>query len=193
MKWILWVFLFQILAFGANAQTPSSQIQVLPLNFEWRYERDTGGEFVERKPENFALAYSRSAWSAMLEYSRFQEETGNASLAVTRKHHELSSWLRYHYLKVVPLSVDVLVKPYVGLGLGMFQEEVKTYVSGASRSDSGGAKVFSALSVGSQISVVIDPSFSFVMGLEGRGLFSSDFDPNPLGSVVLQLGLAFTL
>ena len=193
MKWIIGILFFQVLAFGAYAQTSASQVQVLPLNLEWRYERDTGGEFAERKPVNFSLGYSRETWSALLEYSRFQQETGNASLAVSRQHQEVSTWFRFHYLKSVSLTKNFLMTPYAGLGLGSFQEEVKTYVTGTSRSDTGAAKMFSGVSVGGQFLFVIDPSFSVVTGIEGRAMFSSDFDPNPLGSVILQLGLAFAL
>ena len=194
------LLLMQLFSFATFAQEPAtvpspakaktSYVQALLLNPEMRFEYDANKEVVDRKPLNFAVVYGRARYSVTLEYARFSESSGNASAKLERTHQDMMVWARYHVLPDYNLTKNNSVTLYAGAGAGAYEESVETTLSGISRTDKGSAKLMTGLSAGGQLKYLMQ-NFGAVAGLEARGLFASDFSPNPIGSVVLHLGLFF--
>ncbi len=58
---------------------------------------------------------------------------------------------------------------------------------GATRSDKTNLKFQSGAAFGSEFSIMANSKIGLVGALEGRSLLSSDFNPNPVWSLVLRL------
>lgn len=174
----------------ASAKAKTSYVQALVLNPEMRFEYDSNKEFIDRKPLNLAVVYGQARYSVALEYARFAESSGNASSQLERTHQDVMVWARYHVVPDYALTKNNFLTFYAGAGVGAYEESVETTLSGVSRTDNGTAKLMTGLSGGGQFKYHLQ-SFGMVAGLEARGLFASDFSPNPLGSLVLHLGVFF--
>jgi hypothetical protein len=166
--------------------------QIFLLNFEMRYERDASQDFVERQPLNFGVAIHDGAWSGLLEYSRYSEDSGNATSMISRTHEEGVLWGRYHFWRIPNSSGTLEFNMYGGVALGGYQEKVTTTLMGSSQTDNGTFKFMSGLAAGIEFSALLpNKKFGVVADLEGRALASSDFDPNPLWGAVFRFGLQF--
>lgn len=191
------LWLFAVLFFsGASAYAQNSgsatAVSLYLFNPEMRYERAESQDLEDRRPFNFALGYQSSEFSLLAEYTRFSEETGNATATIDRNHQDVLVWFRYHALKT---SVGDAIRGYlfVGAGAGGYMEEVTTSLMGVSRTDKDQWKFQSGLVLGGETSVLIYQNWQLVAGLEGRTLFASDNEPNPLWSAVLRLGIQILL
>lgn len=161
------------------------------LSPEMRFERDSSQNVVDRKPLNISLGYQKLRWSFLLEYARFSEGSGSATYFVDRTHEDIVVWTRYHFWNATFLEGRQNLQLYGGLGLGGYKESLVTTFQGQSRKDTGSLLFMSGLSAGAESSLKITESFLFSLGLEGRTLVASDFDPNPLWSLVLRVGVGF--
>lgn len=168
-----------------------SQLQFYLANLEMRYERGNSQTPEDRKPINVAMAYQHKKISLLLEYSRFEENTGNATAAIERTHQDLSLWFRHHFMETKIRSSTLSL--FAGAGAGAYDEQVKSTLMGASRWDKSSAKFVSGLGVGGDLEVALRENFDFIMAVEGRTLFASEYDPNPIWSAVLRLGFALSL
>lgn len=160
------------------------------INPEMRYERANSQEIEDVKPLNFSFGYQKKRLSFLAEYARYSEDTGNSTSSIERTHQELLVWGRYHLVNKAQNELSGSL--YGGVGLGGYQEEVKTTLMGDSRTDKENIKMMSGLSVGTEGAYQLQ-NFGFVAGIEGRALIASDFDPNPVWSVVIRLGVRFAL
>lgn len=196
LRIFLFIHFFSILAFAQQpavaplAAKKTSYIQILFLNPEMRFEYDSNKEFIDRKPLNLALVYGQAKYSVALEYARFSESSGNVSSHLERTHQDAVVWARYHVVPSYTLSENSSLILYAGAGIGAYEESVETTLSGVSRTDGSAAKLLTGLSGGAQAKYLMQ-SFGAVAGLETRGLFASDFSPNPVVSFVLHLGVFF--
>lgn len=170
---------------------PAPLLKLYVLDFEMRYEKGSDLEWAERKPLNFAVAVQMKQFDFVMEYAQFSQSSGNATLSIDRKHQEILAWGRWHFLD--KKFSEARVSLYGGLGVGGYEQEVTTSTPGSSQVDKGGMKWMSGASVGVETQVPIAGSFGFVGALEGRVFTAADFDPNPLGSGVLRLGLFLNL
>lgn len=161
------------------------------LNLEMRYEKDSSQDYIDRKPRSFSIGYQWTRWSFLMEYARFSEDTGNSTSSIERIHQELLGWGRYHFFDVKNTSEKMKFSLYGGVGGGGYTEEVETTLMGVSRTDKSDAKFISGAALGAEISLLPNPKFGFVAALEGRALFASDFDPNPLWSAIIRTGIQF--
>ncbi|KHD89115.1 MAG: hypothetical protein OM95_04610 [Bdellovibrio sp. ArHS] len=160
------------------------------LNSEMRYERANSQEIENVHPLSLSFGLQKKRLSLMGEYARYSEDTGNATSSIARTHQELLLWGRYHL--VSKTQDEYSGSLYGGLGLGGYQEEVKTTLMGDSRTDKENLKMLSGLAVGAEAAYQMQ-NFGFVAGLEGRALIASDFDPNPVWSIVLRFGFRIPL
>lgn len=192
------IILFSVGSFAQESRLkikpaePASLLKFYPLDFEMRYEKGSDLEWVERKPLNFAVAFQVKQFDFVMEYASFSQSSGNATLSIDRDHKEVLAWGRWHF--VDKNYSESRVSLYGGLGFGGYEEEVTTSTPGSSQADKGGMKFMSGLSAGVEMQVPFTgTSFGFVGAVEGRLLTSADFEPNPLGSGVLRLGLFLNL
>lgn len=178
----------------SSAQEKSARptsLRVYLLNPELRFERNAEQEIAPKTPLNFALSVSRMRYSFLLEYSRLSENSGNQSSSIQRTHEEALLWFRYHYLNLKNRDGSVTTHLYGGVGAGAYQETVDTTLLGDTRQDMGKQKFLSSLSLGAEISYALNQAWAAVMNAEGRALVASELDPNPQGSLLLRLGLAY--
>ncbi len=200
MRFLLLSFLFLFASVSqaqvSRAKMPApppapSYLNVYLLNPELRYERGNSQELEDRRPLNFALAYQAPKFTLLAEYARFTEETGNSTSGIDRTHQDLVLWLRYHAFNSEAGGAKFIF--YGAAGAGGYEEEVKTTLMGTSRTDKSSLQFMSGLGAGGEATMAVNKGFAFLAGLEGRALFASDFDPNPVWSAIVRLGIQITL
>ena len=166
---------------------PLNQLQIYPLAYEVRYEKDAAENYLEQKPLNLSIAYRKSSWSLLFEYSKFSQDSGNTTLNITRDHQETLLWGRWHLWRMRQKSMQVTV--YGSGGLGTYKEDVTTTLSGSTVTESTGSKFMGGLAAGSDISYDFARSFGVIAAAEGRALMGQEFDPNPTFSILMRAGL----
>lgn len=193
----LTILFFSVISFAQESRlklTPPPEPTILKgylLGVEARYEKTADLDWADRHPFNFAIAIQKKQFDFVMEYAKFTESSGNATLSVDREHQELVFWGRWHAYE--KKWEENRVSLYAGAGLGRYLEKVDSSSSGNSHTADTDYQWMSGLSVGAEVLLPFTEGFGFVGALEGRVLMSSDFDPNPLGSGVLRLGLFMTL
>lgn len=185
---LIFVVLFVV---PGHASQDESSLHLYFLNPEMRYEKGNSQELVDRKPVNTAVAYRFKNVSALVEYTHFDEQTGNETSMIERNHKDLSLWLRAHFFTAQNHAIKTSL--FGGLGVGSYEEEVQTTLLGVSQTDRSSAKPFAGLVVGAEMAFSVTEYFGFLVGAEARSLAAPDFTPNPLWSAVLRLGLQFSL
>ncbi|WP_415064070.1 hypothetical protein [Bdellovibrio sp.] len=186
MKYRLFVLTF---LFSAVGWAQTSSLRAYLLNPEMRFERANSQEMMDRRPLNIALGYQKEKFSILAEYARFEEDTGNATSSLDRTHQDVVVWFRYHFLNRIDKQSLSTTTLFAGAGAGAYEEQVVTTLMGVSRTDKTPTKFMSGFVVGAEFSILMNPHFGFVFGAEGRGLLASDFDPNPVWSALLRLGI----
>lgn len=185
----IWLF------FLSSSVLANSNLQFYPLDLEMRYERASSQDFEVHQYSNYAMAYQQNKISALLEYSRYTNSSGNSTASEDYTHQELLLWGRWHFFKTASEAVSSEIEPdllqislYGGMGVGAFKDQVKTTFMGLSQTNETGTKILSGLSVGGDLAYSLSKKFSIISTLEGRLLFSPDFDPNPKMSAALRIG-----
>lgn len=187
MKFFYMIFgiFFSVVVHAQNTALNTARIFV--MNPEMRFERADSQEILDRKPLNFSVAYKRINLSVGLEYSRFQESTGNSTSNIERIHQDYLLWFKYHFLQVAKRETSANL--FAGAGAGCYDESVTTSFMSTARTDKNGFKFTSGLAVGGEIVRTINQYFDLLFAVEGRTLFSAENDPNPLWSGVLRFGI----
>lgn len=199
MKFIAGVLLFlmSVSAFAQEsrmklpAEKPVSLLAAYPLNYELRYERGNSGDLEARQPQNFSIGYHRNSYSLLVEYANFTDTTGNSTSSIERRHQDMTVWGRYNALSGQDGGMRGVI--YFGAGIGGYEEEVITRFMTDSRSDKTGMKVMGGLAAGLELFILSTSQFGVTVGMEGRALMGSDFDPNPTLGAVLRAGLVVPL
>lgn len=188
---LLLVFLFSlmvsILSFMGEAR--AGIFRAYLLNPEIRYDRGSNQDLEMRKPFNISVGYQFKRWSALLEYSRFDDSSQVGNYYIERQHQEVMLWARYHCFAWTFGGDQQTVQGYVGFGAGGFRETVYTVFQSEGRKDSGGIPFMSGVATGVEYSLRLDKEILLTAALEGRTLVAADFDPNPVWGAVLRLGL----
>lgn len=169
---------------------PLNQLQIYPLAFEIRYEKDSSDNFIEQTPQNLSFAYRTTAWSVLFEYSKFTQSSGNATLNIDREHKEMVLWGRWHLWRLTQKQMRVSI--YGAGGLGTYSEDITTSLSGSSQKDSTGSKFMGGLAAGADISYDVVKNFGVIAAAEGRGLMGQEFDPNPTFGALIRGGLYYS-
>lgn len=173
---------------ASYAQKTKSSYQAYVLGKELRYERGNSQEIVDRSPINFSLALEIEQISLMFEYSQFEEYTGNETANISRKHQDASAWFRHHfYQDKLPDAKRWSV--FAGGGVGGFEEEVKTTLMNYSRTDKAPIKLFAGLVFGAVAGVELKKDIEFLIAAETRALLASEYNPNPIWSAVMRMGI----
>lgn len=168
-----------------------SALALYPLNAELRYERGASQDQELRQPQNFSLGYLSQSYGIFAEYSAFTESSGNSTSSVERRHREMILWTRFNFLRAQERVMHGFI--YLAGGLGGYEEEVTTSFMGASRSDKSSMKVMGGAAVGAEAVFMTSVGFGFSLGVEGRALGGTDFDPNPNIGGLLRAGLLVNL
>lgn len=158
------------------------------LNKEMRFERNDQQEVADVKPASFAIGYRLDKISLSLQYSDYQEKTGNTVYSVERHHSDLMLWGNYYFFNHQPIS-SIQFQFFAGVGAGSYNETINTSFQGSGREDAAKPKFLSGINLGSQVFFKVTDNFKFVLNLEGRALMSADFDPNPMPSAIARLGI----
>lgn len=196
MKSLIALLVFSI-SISAVAQTgkpvkpasPVSRWTLFLVNPELRYERSGSQEIVNRSPFNLGFAYQLGKYSLLTEFSKFKEESGNSTSSLERTHEDLSLWARYHFFKSGDKSSSTNV--YISGGLGGFRETVTTTLMGASRTDTSETKLVSGLGIGGEFNYSFKKDIDLIAAAEARSLMGQGYDPNPMWSAVIRLGIQF--
>ena len=159
------------------------------LNMDVRYDRDNDQQLSNRSPFHIAVGFKKSAYAAVVEYTQFSEESGNASTSVKRTHQEGVLWGRWHFSEFKGMTQQFSF--YGAGGAGLYQEEVKTTFLGDEVTDQGDYKVLGAAAFGAEWVVLMGQKFGLVLNGELRLLAGSDFDPNPNFGGLIGLGIQF--
>jgi hypothetical protein len=167
----------------------SDQLQIFPLDLEMRFEKNAEGEYIDRKPLNLSFSYRAPNWSVLFEYSKFEEESGNATSSIDRKHEEMTVWGRWHLWKFKEGRTRLSV--FAAAAVGAYQEEVTTTLAGNSQTDKTGYQMLGGFGGGADISYQLTKTFGVIAAVEGRGLMAQDFDPNPTWGAVVRTGVLF--
>jgi len=167
-------------ASGASARTWA--VDLFLLNSEMRYERAASQQYVDRRPLNLALGLRRGSSLVLLEYAAFQEDSGNNTLSIERRHQESTLWWKESVLSWE--SMDF----FLGVGLGAYQEKLQTTLAGTPPvTDRGAWQIMGGSGVGLQGTL----AKFLVLSVEVRVLAGENFDPNPQGSLLGRLGIEF--
>lgn len=168
-----------------------SQFQFFLLNQEYRYERMISQDFDFRSIHPLSFGYRRDQFSTLIEYSAYSEQSGNITSNIERKHQEIMWWGRWHFIS--EKEAMLRYSSYAGFGLGAYQEEIKTNLLGFSSFDKSVASVESGVSIGGDLNFTVTKTLSLIAGAEGRFIFASDFDPNPVLDTLVRIGIAVQL
>ena|GEM_PF-1628112 len=159
------------------------------LNIDVRYDRDNDQQLSNRSPFHIAMGFKKSVYAAVVEYTNFSEESGNASSSVKRTHQEGVLWGRWHAVEFKGARHQFSF--YGAGGLGLYQEEVTTTFLTDEVKDSGDFKMLGAAAIGGEWTILFGRKFGLVVNGELRLLAGSDFEPNPNFGGLVGLGLQF--
>jgi hypothetical protein len=174
---------------GGAAKSPAERVAVapwrydiFPLNGELRWERDSTQQMVDRHPFGLAFGVRKGPSTVLFEYSKFDEKTGNATLALDRSHEEFLFWWKQNIMNFE--RVDF----FISGGAGAYSEKVVTTLAGSgSAEDSTGLQMMGGVSGGVQSLL-----FRYVLvSFEGRLMAGKNFDPNPQPGMLLRVGVEF--
>lgn len=155
---------------------------VFPLNGEVRWERDATQQMVDRHPFGLAFGVRKGPSTVLFEYSKFDEKTGNATLALDRSHEEFLFWWKQNIMNFEMLDL------FIAGAVGGYTEKVTTTLAGSGSSeDTTGLQMMGGVSAGVQSLI-----FRYVLvSFEGRLMAGKNFDPNPQPGMLLRLGVEF--
>lgn len=191
----LFCFVLGLLGYTHEAQaqddSPPRPAQVsvgLLISPELRFQRGVSQEIESQTIYNWGLVVRYAEiFSAIVEFADLSENSGNGSSQLEMKQKEILAWGRWHFLGV---KVDnAKLSLFGGVGAGTFEREVKTTLLGDSRTDKSGLQRMAGLTLGGDL--VFGEQYKILVGLEGRSLFSSDFDPNPTFSLMVRTGMLY--
>lgn len=166
----------------AKAPVTPWRYDIFPLNYEVRYERDASQQLVDRRLMNFAFGVRKGPSTVLFEYSRFNEESGNATLSLERRHEEYLFWWKQNILNFDYFDL------FIAGAAGGYSEKVTTVLAGSgSTEDSSGLQIMGGGSAGIQTML-----FKMVLvSFEGRLMAGKNLDPNPQPGMAFRLGVEF--
>lgn len=152
------------------------------LDREMRFQKSGASEVASHADVvNFAIGGRLGATSLLLEYGKFSNTTGNATLSIASSRQELIAWWKQAFYNLG--SADL----FATAGLGAYQEQVKTNLTGTSVTDTADPSAMAGFGVGVS-TLFLD---HFLVSLEGRALFGANFDPNPEPGILFRAGFEF--
>lgn len=175
---ILFFLLVPVVAF---ADLEIIKFRISPVAFEQRFESTTDPVMSGRAPWHlsFGIVFDRSITT--IEYSTFQQKTGNDTFNVDRKFQDLLAWYRYMLISKNNFRV------VGGFGLGFYQEEIESHFYESTDFSTSGTKWAAATAVG--IEYDFEPHLG--ISLDGRLMAGQNLDPNPQPSILTRFYFQF--
>lgn len=172
----------QLMAFSQKTTLPSSlRWEFYPLSYQSRFEQGENQQTVGRHAVNIAFGGSMGSWGMLLDYSRFEVQSGTSYARISRRHEETMLWLRREWKKSPPFYL------MAAAGSGFSKELVQTHFGSESVQDPGRNDVLGALSVGSGIEL----KKTFRLSLEGRLFFGGSTEPGVQTDILIRSGILF--
>lgn len=162
----------------AAAETGEKRFSVMSVGVDYRAERDQNQSALPRAWPTFSFGLGQQPWMLSLEYARFNESSGNATLSVERKAETLILWGQWFADEPWP------VQPYLGAGLGAYRNSADLNLYTGRTSAQGKWIEHAAGSFGLKLSQ-ISP---FWFAVEGRVHMNQELDPSPTVSGFLRFG-----
>lgn len=180
---ITFLFLVFFVSLGAQAQFNQTSVQwrFSPLSVEQRFEHSSTPYLTARSPKHLSFGLRLKRHLVSLDYSSFEEATGNETFRVERSFQDLLAWYRY------AIFYRKTFRGLVGAGLGFYQENVATYFYELKNESMSGSK----WSSGFGLSIEYEPISYIVFSMEGRLIAGQNLDPNPHPSVLGRLTFQF--
>ena len=173
---ILALFLF---LFGIHAQANSNFTAMMGYGMDARAERDQNQNVLPRAWHSIMLGAGYKPWMGLFEYAAFNESSGNETLSVARKTETALLWVHWQ-------SEDAWqLRPYVGLGLGVYRESTDSTFYADTRTDQSSWTEHVAGAIGIRWAQVTPVWFS----LEGRVHSNKYLDPSPMLSGLFRIGI----
>ena len=154
---------------------------ISPFGIERRLEAATNPVMETREPVNVALGLRLFRHLVSLEYSRFDEKSGNETYRIEREFQDLLGWYRYSFYK------SQYIRGTFGGGLGIYQEQVTTHFYNINQSIGSGNKWTAATGLGLELT----PVKYLVLFLEARLISGQNLDPNPHPDGLARISIQF--
>ncbi len=174
MKSVCYLIIVSVcLSAQAQTQVPTSTYDtpkpvhlLVTTGIETRPEKDAQGSFTDHQLSNFNLGFGYQSFVFLLEQAQYQDRSGNSTLSVERLQTDYLLWSHYR-----AMSWNRLV-PYLGAGLGFYQEKVTTQFAGSISTNNSKAKFLGGVAFG----VGMDTPYLW-LSAEARLLAGDEWDP----------------
>lgn len=148
---------------------------------ELRPEKDVENNYATHALSNVALGVGYKDFAFILEKASFRESSGNSTLNVERLLEDTMLWAQWQ------AQAWHIFAPYVGGGLGAYQETVTINLAGAQSSQhQSNRKLLTGANFGVRVDVPV-----YWISLEGRLLFGDELDHQPALGGLARFGLWF--
>ena len=174
----------------SREKTQNSAVSISPLGVDLRLERSNEQSTALKGFMSFALGYYFSRYNLILEHQSYSETSGNSTSNVSRDYGDFSLWGKYSFYRIRQQGLRFSL--LAGAGVGTYQEEITTRYMGSERTDSSKAKLMGGIGAGAELQYLIGTNIGVTLLTEGRAQFAQSFDPNPILSVLLRLGLFYS-
>ena len=154
------------------------------IGFHQRFERGSdGAQMNVVTPASLTLGWEQRSWGLQLEVDRTLSNSGYGIISINQQEMDVlgSVFLQSHQYLFQTLT------PFAAVGVGMFQESVRTNYQGNLASD---YSVWSSCA-SAEIGVKVDFSRRWRLQLEARVLASPDFNPNFIFEMPIRFGFVF--
>lgn len=179
----IFIFLFVItLGFSVFASDEQAPVRAfLAYGSEYRPERDLENRYVGHSLVNYSLGTQYKEFLVLLETAQFKEESGNATLNVTRVLEDTMIWVQHEreaWKKLIP---------YLGMGVGAYREIVTTNLAGANSATR--ATNYKAIG-GFNFGLRLDVPWVW-LSAEARLLVGEELDQQPTLGALFRAGIHF--
>ena len=163
------------------SESNPTQVVISPFGVERRFEAATNPVLEARQPISVTLGLRSHRHLVSLEYSRFDESSGNETFHVLRSFQDLLGWYRYSFYKNKSFRVTA------GGGLGFYQEQLTTSFYDVKQELGSGNKWTAAGGLGLEY----EPIKYLAFFLEGRLITGQNIDPNPNPDILARILVQF--
>lgn len=164
----------------ASSERPALRA-LISYGTEFRAERDLENRVVGHQLQNYALGTGYQDFIFILEHITFKESSGNSTLFIERSLENTLLWAQWQsqtWMRLVP---------YLGGGLGAYQEKVTTTFADVSSSTrASNPKLLTGFNFGVRLDIPL-----LWLSFETRLLFGDELDQQPTTGALLRLGLYF--
>ena len=165
--------------FASTSVFAAGEVRIWPVMFETRFETGETQDLESKNIYGLSAGYSYKGWAMMLEYSQFDQKTGNSYSEVLRKHQELIGWVEPNLLNWGSLV------GYGSVGLGYGQEQIESTLGSQNVAGEGGDMMY-----GAGLGVRLRMEKHILFKFSTKAMFGESLQPNPNFSYQFGLGFA---